>query len=198
MPRKSRKKLTLAQRAVKHFPELLIGLGLLLLLFNAVHSVFRDRALAMDQQTVAAYQPRPERKPMPKRIYIQWFLDTPVTEAVLDGKKWTIPADAAGYLLQSARPGEGGNIVIYGHNTREILGNIRALKGGERITLTTSDNREHYYRVDSLTEVDPSDTSLIQPTDTEVLTLYTCSGLLDGRRFIVRALPEKVEQPDQK
>ncbi len=197
MPKKSLKKRSFRQRITKHIPELLIGLGVFLLLINAVHSVFRERALAIDQQTVAAYQPLTQRRPLPVKIYSQWFLDAPITKAVYTGEKWTIPQSSAAYLQQSSRPGEGGNIIIYGHNTRAILGNIRAFKGGERITLTTDDGIEHVYVIESLSEVEPNNTELVQPTNSEVLTLYTCSGLLDRKRFIVRALPEKVEQADQ-
>lgn len=189
MPRRTLKP-TLLTRLKKHTPELIISLGLFLLLLNGVHSIFRDRALSLDAQTVEAYaQPQAQRPPKPSHIFIRWFVDSDITDAVYTGSKWTVSADSASYLLQSARPGEGGNIIIYGHNTRPILGNIRALKGNETITLTTEDGTEHLYRVDSLTEVAPNQTQLLQPTDTEVLTIYTCSGIFDSQRFIVRALP---------
>lgn len=189
MPRKS-PKLTIRQRIAKHIPELLIGLGMFLLLLNAVHSVFRDRSLSLDQATAAAYvEPSETRPPKPAKIFIKWFVDVPVTPAVFTGQKWTVSAETASYLLQSARPGENGNIIIYGHNTRAILGNIRALKGGETVVLTTEDGQEHRYVVESLHEVEPTKTELVQPTDFEVLTIYTCSGLLGKQRFIVRARP---------
>lgn len=169
----------------------MVGLGIVLLLLNGVHSVFRDRALSLDKQTVEAYAQPQQRPAKPTKIFIRWFVDTAITDAVYTGTKWTVSPDTASYLLQSARPGEKGNIILYGHNTREILGNIRALKGGETVLLTTEDGVGHTYRVESMAEVPPNQTELLKPTDFEVLTIYTCSGLLDSQRFIVRAVPVK-------
>lgn len=107
----------------------------------------------------------------------------------LTNGNWEVSPEKTSFLSQSARPGEGGNIILYGHNTRKILGNIRALKGGEIITLTTEDGKAHQYKVERMKESDPSDVSWLQPTDSEVLTLYTCSGIFDSKRFLVRAVP---------
>lgn len=160
-----------------------------LMLLNGVHSIVRDRALAMDSQIVSQFQAPPERPAAPAHIFIRWFVDAGLAPGVYQNGHWTVDVAQATYLEQSARPGENGNIILYGHNKREILGNIRALKGGELITLTTTDGKEHQYKVATMKEVSPTDTDWLEPTDQEVLTLYTCAGLMDAQRFLVRALP---------
>jgi len=35
----------------------------------------------------------------------------------------------------------------------------------------------------------PSDTTYLLPTKVEILTLYTCTGFLDSKKLIVRAMP---------
>ena len=171
---------------------LLIG-GTLLVSVSTAHNLLRLRSLRLDRATVQAYiaqAPKIETtSSYPAHIFIKWRVDIDIEPAVYDNGNWTISPDQASYLLSSARVGESGNIVIYGHNKRSILGNIRVLKGGEIITLTTREGKQYDYQVTQVKEVDPSDTALIQPTSEEVLTIYTCSGLLDSQRFVVRALP---------
>lgn len=174
----------------KHIPELFISLGMCFLILNGVHVTLRDRALSLQEKQVESFQPQPERPAVPSHIFIRWNSDVAIEPAVLQNGKWGVSLEKASYLLQSARPGESGNILIYGHNTREILGNIRALKGGESIELTTEDGNKHRYKVEWVQEVAPSKIEYLQPSETEMLTLYTCSGILDQQRFIVRALPE--------
>lgn len=127
--------------------------------------------------------------PVPAHIFIEWFVDTPIEPHVYTEGTWTTSPDKASYLTQSARPGEVGNSIIYGHNKRSILGNIRALKGTETIVLTLSDGTTKEYRITNIVEVQPHETQYLEPTDSEMLTLYTCSGFLDKNRFIVQAVP---------
>lgn len=144
-----------------------------------------QRAYLAQQLTV----PIETDAPHPTRIFIRWFVDTPIVDGIVEGNNWTLSEKEAIYISQSARPGEGGNVIIYGHNTREVLGNIRALKGEERVVLTMDDGNTKEYQVKEMKEIKPEDVSVIQPTDYEVLTLYTCSGFADKNRFVVRAYP---------
>ncbi|MBD3250318.1 MAG: sortase [Candidatus Pacebacteria bacterium] len=175
-------------------PGILVSTGLLLILLAATHWYSRLRSLSLSQELIAQHQQQQptDQDNIPTHIYIQWFVDVGVEETVYQDKTWTISESKASYLAQSARPGQPGNIIIYGHNKRSILGNIRALKGSEIITLTTKNGQEHRYQVDLIQEVHPTQTKFLEPTSEEVLTLYTCSGLLDRNRFIVRAKPIKL------
>jgi LPXTG-site transpeptidase (sortase) family protein len=171
-------------------PLIIIGIGVSLLLTSGVHSTWRDRSLRLRAEEVSEFAaPQSERKPSAQKISIPWRVETPIRSGEIQNGKWSLDTDAATHLSQSANPGEAGNIVIYGHNTREILGNIRVLVPGEKITLTTEDGSQHLYEVEWTKEVPPSDVSAVQPTDSEMLTLFTCSGFLDSQRFVVRAKP---------
>lgn len=136
-------------------------------------------------QQVVAYQP----KAYPTHIEIPWYIDVAIDPHTFVAGEWTVSEKHASYLTDSSLPGEPGNLIIYGHNKREILGNLRALKGYEEITLTMSDGSTRQYRVDSIQQVNPTQTELLSQTEEEVLTLYTCSGFLDSQRFVVRAIP---------
>ncbi|MBP7842385.1 sortase [Candidatus Woesebacteria bacterium] len=175
----------------KNAPLLLIVVGAFLMSVSGLHWYFKYQSLSLDADLLSQHSQENQTATgfIPEHIYIQWFVDTPISEQVLIDTNWTISETDASYLRQSAQPGQPGNIIIYGHNTREILGNIRALKGTEIITITTKNGEKHRYKVSLITEVDPDQTEYLLPTNEETLTLYTCSGFLDKKRFIVQAKP---------
>lgn len=178
--------------AKKYLPLFLLIVGPLLVALSVSHNILRLRSLTLNRQTVAAYQEVVQEEtesPFPTHIYSQYFLDIDIDPAEYREGEWTISPNHASYLVSSGRPGQPGNIILYGHNKREILGNIRAFKGGETITLTLADGTTRDYRVAKLAEVAPTQVDLLQPTEVETLTIYTCSGFLDSQRFVVQAIP---------
>lgn len=183
------------EKVKKQIPEILIVLGIFCIAFSGFYWLGRLRALRMESQLLAEYnnlpQPLVSRPSRPRHVFIKWFVDSEIEAQVFIDNNWTISGDKTSYLDQSARPKESGNIILYGHNTRKILGNIRALKGGEEVALTTEDGSTHLYEVSEIHEVEPNQTKFLEPTSEETLTLYTCSGFLDQKRFIVRAIPKK-------
>jgi len=48
---------------------------------------------------------------------------------------------------------------------REILGNIRAIKGGEIITITTESGKEYKYQAGFVKEVSPNETKYLEPSE---------------------------------
>jgi sortase A len=112
-----------------------------------------------------------------------------IEEAIIKDSVWQVSETGANHLNQSAYPGDGGNIVIYGHNKNSLFGPIRWLEKGAEIELTDEKGEKHLYKVVETTEVSPDNLQYILPKDEETLTLYTCSGLFDSKRFIVVAKP---------
>lgn len=152
--------------------------------------VHKTQALSAQLADVSVNDP-----PHPVKISISWYVDVPIKDGYVQNNDWTLFDKEAVYIVDSARPGYAGNIVIYGHNTREVMGNLRIMKGYEKIKLTLSDGSEKWYQVKLLKRVDPSAMTYLNPTPTETLTLYTCDGLGDSQRFIVQASP--IESPKQ-
>lgn len=167
-----------------------MALGIFFILVSSTHWYLKYQALSLDAKLISEYVDQTHSEDnIPKHIAIKWFVDTDIEKHLFQEGNWTISETVASYLSNSAKPGENGNIIIYGHNKRSILGNIRALKGDEIITITTQDNNEHKYAIEKITEVDPKDTEYLKPTTEETLTLYTCAGFMDKKRFIVQAKP---------
>lgn len=112
-----------------------------------------------------------------------------VVESEIKDGIWEISYTGASHLNKSAYPGEGGNIIFYGHNRRSLFGPIRWLEKDAEIILTGKNSEKHSYKVVETVEVSPENIQYVLPKSEETLTLYTCTGLFDSKRFIVVAKP---------
>jgi LPXTG-site transpeptidase (sortase) family protein len=130
------------------------------------------------------------RQNSPTRIQIGSSVDLPIKEMPFGPNGWGVASDAASLASTSARPGENGNIIIYSHNLKRLFGRLNQAKIGDVVMLTAADGSRKQYTVSSRAIVSPSQIDALLPTKTEILTLYTCTGLFDRMRLVVRAIPE--------
>jgi sortase A len=107
--------------------------------------------------------------------------------AIVDGY-WKVYEDKAGWGEGSGYPGQIGNQVIFAHARKGLFLPLQSIKVGENIYVLT-DTSWFVYEVYERKEVNPNQTEVIEPTDEEILTLYTCSGYEDSNRLIVKARP---------
>jgi sortase A len=107
---------------------------------------------------------------------------------------------AAGHDSQSANPGEGGNIVISGHDDwkGEVFKNLHLAKLGDELLLTTPESTHRYviteiiYRKDSGASLTDRLAAgrFLAPMPEERVTLVTCWPYgVDTHRLIVVAKP---------
>jgi LPXTG-site transpeptidase (sortase) family protein len=132
-------------------------------------------------------------------------LDTVVEQAgvVADAQgnpTWqTLPFVAVHYGDLTAPLGVPGNAVIAGHVVTLSEGNVfrflYQLDIDDEIDAWDQLQREHTYHVTGVKLVPPEDTSVMDPTPDETLTLITCGGTFDpvkrefSARLIVTATP---------
>jgi sortase A len=136
-------------------------------------------------------------------------LDQPVIEVsaqveTVGGQQvlvWAVADYAVGHNDTSADPGQGGNVVLTGHDDwhGEVFRNLHTIQNGAAITVTTRDGRTHDYVVEQIlyrqeVGVPLSERlktgELIGPTEDERLTLVTCWPYgIDDHRLIVIARP---------
>jgi len=116
---------------------------------------------------------------------------------VFEGTEEPVLNRGVGWILDTAKPGEGGNIGIAGHRD----GFFRCLKDiqiGDRIELATPDQKTAY-TVDAIQIVIPEDVSVLLPRKRPALTLVTCYPFYfigsAPMRFIVHA---SIEESDLK
>ncbi len=92
-------------------------------------------------------------------------------------------------------PGTGGNSYIYAHARNDMFLQLWNVKLGDRVRITATDGTHFDYAVTRIVaRVDPADTSWLDPSGPERLTLQTSTGPTGSYpRFI--AVAERVPQP---
>ncbi len=115
-------------------------------------------------------------------------------------REWDVASYAAGHHETSARPGEGGNIVVTGHNDweGEVFRTLEYAEHGQEIVLTTEEG-EHRYIIEEIHMRREVGASLEERLETgrfmadmpeERLTLITCWPYgINDHRVIVVAMP---------
>jgi LPXTG-site transpeptidase (sortase) family protein len=172
---------------------LFLVLGLLIFLLGA-YQKYQKTILSFATPPPQGFSDIEERKEIPVRITIPDVnIDLPIKEArIIDGV-WEVSETTASFLHTSARPGEGGNIVIYGHNKKKIFGELIGKDlVGKTIEINSLDNNKYIYEISAIKIVDPSNIAEVLPTENEVLTLYTCTSLFDSKRLVIKASPKDV------
>lgn len=173
---------------------ILFFVGVTLILISLGWQFYQSRVLSFNSPTnnYQTYNQPPLRNnaKIPQTISIpELEISQPIIESDIKNGVWEINDNGASHLRSSARPGENGNIIIYGHNKLKLFGKALALKKGDLIDITTNDGQIHTYQIFDTETVDPSDISVLNPTTEETLTFYTCTGFLDSKRFIIKAKP---------
>ena len=115
-------------------------------------------------------------------------INLPIEETAINNGIWQIAPNVS-HLTISARPGEIGPIILYGHNTNDKLGPIRWLSKGEMIQIKTADNKTYNYKINQTLTVAPNKMDIFTQGTGETLIIYTCDGFADFQRFVLLAKP---------
>jgi len=176
------------QMTSQRFSGLLVIIGALIMIGSSI--VYKANGQlpvtaslpTIDQSTVnAAF--------IPEQVTISSIIDVPIVVGDYVDDTWTDSKTEAIYYAGSATPLAGGNTIVYAHNTANLFGKLKQVKVGDVVALRLSDGTIRQYQVKSTQVVDPSNVEPLQPSQTEKLTLYTCSGFLDSQRLVVVAEP---------
>jgi len=108
---------------------------------------------------------------------------------VMEGTGASTLRRAVGHISGTALPGQPGNVGISGHRDT-FFRPLRNIRQHDIVTLTTLIG-EYRYRVVSTRIVRPNDVAVLDPGESQILTLVTCYPFYfvgpAPRRFIVRA-----------
>ena len=125
---------------------------------------------------------------LPEKIDIdQVGIHLGITAGQINNNLWDISDSGASYLAGSGLPGDQGNMIIYGHNKNQLLGPIRWLEKGAKITITNNQGKIFKYQVVEIKTISPDQTDILSKTPDSTLILYTCTGVDDSQRFVVVA-----------
>ncbi len=124
----------------------------------------------------------------PVRIKINDLgIDLPVIASKIKNNQWETTGIGVSWLSTSPIPGDIGNSILYGHNWTSLLGNLVNARAGQLITVYYQNGSQKSFEVEALAAVNPDDIHILDPSPDERITLYTCTGLMDSKRFVVVA-----------
>ena len=162
----------------------LISFGSALVFKAAVSSGYLDFLGTQDlPQSQIAQQ---ETRDKPKRINIPKIeRDLEISDGYVTDNRWIVAKSGVSYLTTSGELGQAGNVVLYGHNTKDVLGGLWKVQNGDIVEVYDSQGKVCKYQIFERKEVKPNAVEILVQTDDSRLTIYTCSGFLDTARFVV-------------
>jgi len=108
---------------------------------------------------------------------------------VVEGDGWEQLKKGVGHHINSANPGEAGNVVLSAHNDihGEIFRNLDQLEAGDLVILF-SERQSYTYVVEDIIIVDPTQVEFLESTPASTATLISCYPyLVDNKRIVVIA-----------
>ncbi len=142
------------------------------------------RPLVQSLSQVPLPTPGPEQA---RAIFIPALWNDPAP--VVQGDGWDQLKKGVGQHAGTANPGEKGNLVVSAHNDifGELFRHLDQLKPGDEVLVSTA-TRQWEYRVTGVQIVEPTDVSVMAPTERPTLTMVSCYPyLVDNQRIVVFA-----------
>lgn len=112
-------------------------------------------------------------------------ISLPIIPAKITNGTWEATKGGVSYLTSSPLPGEKGNSILYGHNFPNLLGKLPQIKPGQVMTVSFSDGTTKTFEVEYTVTVTPDQTHILEQSQDKRITVYTCTGFLDSKRFVV-------------
>lgn len=170
----------------KIFAKLFALIGILFII-NAIFLI-KERNSAVSANNVVIDQNSETTQPI--TISIESLgLSLPISPAKPHNGKWPAEKDSVSYWVESPLPGEAGNSVIYGHNFPNLFGKLKNIKPNSIVTINFNNGDQRHFKVVQTITITPDQTHILEPTTDSRLTIYTCTGFLDSKRFVVIATP---------
>jgi sortase A len=141
------------------------------------------------QDLVKAITPLPVPTPGPEQAVRIQIPAIEVDAPVVEGDDWETLKQGAGHHIGSANPGERGNCVISAHNDifGQIFRHLPELDLDDEVLVHTA-SRVHRYVVTQKRIIEPTETDVMEPTSSPVLTLISCYPYgVDTHRIVVIA-----------
>lgn len=185
-----RNQLSKKKPRVNSFANFFLAVGFLGAIFGGylVNQRYNPQKLSFNVNFFEAQkaQVNPDSAPVAISIDSQ-KISLPIIPALVKDKRWEATTKGVSYLSSSAIPGHPGNSILYGHNWPNLLGKLKNVRPGDKITVNFSDNSSKDFLIESVVEVNPDQTSVLGNSGDNRITLYTCSGFLDSKRLVVVA-----------
>lgn len=157
-----------------------------------------EEAVIVKTAEIKSHLPQSEYDVSPNRIIITKIgVNAPIVEASnaeygLSKGAWRVP--------ETSTPDKGGNTVITGHRFKYLPPNnltfylFHKIEPGDIVSAIWKE-KDYYYRVKEVKIVEPTDLSVLEPTEKPTLTMFTCHPIYstDKRLVVISELIDKEE-----
>ncbi|MBQ7431466.1 MAG: class D sortase [Butyrivibrio sp.] len=115
-------------------------------------------------------------------VLAEYILEIPCIdslEPVVEGTDRNALSAALGHEKSTVLPGQTGNCVIAGHRNYtfgKYFNRLNEVEIGDMIYIHTP-TEKYSYKVSEIKTVKPEDVEILENTDKEILTLYTCTPI---------------------
>jgi len=170
--------------------KILIILGFLSLGFGVLFLWQRNnpQRLAFLDSTQTSIRACMDLKNPPVAIKINDIdINLPIIPAEIHNRQWDTTTKGVSWLDNSPNPGEHGNSILYAHNWTSLFGNLPKAKPGQKIQINFKDKTKKTFLVQNTAMVKPDQLGILDQTADKRITLYTCAGFMDSKRFVVTA-----------
>lgn len=138
---------------------------------------------------INSYVPPPIPTPGPEQARRIQIAAIDIDKPIVQGDDWEQLKKGVGQHIGSALPGQEGNLVLSAHNDifGEIFRDLDKLKPGDEIIVST-ERQSYTYVVREIEVVEPTEVSVMSPTDHASATLISCYPyLVNNKRIVVFA-----------
>jgi LPXTG-site transpeptidase (sortase) family protein len=146
-----------------------------------------NRLAFTDYRAVQTVQKEKESEPVHLTVNNKQ-IDVPIIPARVTNNVWETTDAGASYLQSSPIPGQKGNSVIYAHNWSNLFGNLPHVKPGDTVTIKYADGKKKTFVIQYTSLVGENEATILAPSKDKRITLYTCSGWFDEKRFVAVAV----------
>ncbi len=110
-----------------------------------------------------------------------------VKEGQISSGTWETDEEMALYAEGSSSLTDSyGNTIIYAHAREYLFRDLKMLKIGDLVHIT-GDQGEYFYEVTEKESILPDEVDVVKKIGSHNLTLFTCDGLDDKYRLLIRA-----------
>jgi sortase A len=142
------------------------------------------------QAIMQSYENQPIPTPGPQSARQMQIPKISLNAPVVMGDNWEQLKKGIGQHLNTASPGQNGNMVVSAHNDifGELFRDLDKLEPGDEVIVITQD-RSYTYIVTGTQIVNPTDVQVMDQTENAALTMISCYPYRkDNKRIVVTAV----------
>ena len=114
-------------------------------------------------------------------------INAPITLGGFIDGRWILSEKSVLMLPQDKESQNNFSLILYAHNRPGLFANLKKVTIGDRVFIENEKNERLVYEVYSKETVKTRQVDKVQSSNPNTLILFTCNGLFDQSRLLVKA-----------